>query len=1134
MARSARGPRLLVTLFVTSLVATITFGAGSATPVVTATDAQPAPDISKMDYTPIGFYRPGEPIPPISAAGTLDPNPSGKWVAYDTNIYESLTLPGRHPGDDSASDAPGNGGQPNGFCPQEDPTFAPWGKCADHQLEYLDYFEQQMRQILGPFGVVIHRYPFSSPGTGNRGGYLDAAGGLAYNITATVPGTDHPDESVLVSGHYDFTDSAPAAGWDSSEGHAEVIRLAKIMADYWTATGTRPAATVKFIPWDSEESGTFGSIDYVKNNIPPGEEAKVRGYFNMDPCAGAYPAFKNGNPATRTPEVLQLADPAAYAGATRDRITAFNARAERIVDEVLDNLDDTIDTPLGPQPIFVSNAEAAAGNDGKQPVTGSQRGEIVTALGGLAIFSSDYANFAAIGVPIFNLFPDYFGPHADGTPGQNDGVAILHTPRDNVTTINALTSTDPTGQTASEGWAKGMEMCAQMEGWYMLQPEMGGAQTTSPQTVAYFEALPNEAIQQQAVTFDATGSYRYANPTLRTSATDLTYSWNFGDGSTGSGRVATHAYANIGRYTATLTVSSGGSTDAMSVPVTVIGSSFTGPNLHPIEQADAADGDFGLAWDFSATRSGFDHFTVQESSNVATLFADDAEAGPEANWTVAPAADPNVQPWQASDSSTPKLRQNQARSGQRSFWTGLSPNDFNPGGQNAVSILTLKTPIRVPAGGDPQLAYWSLFQNEGDDQGRVEVALTDGTTVGDWMAVDVIQATNTAAGQTDPDVCDPSNPDTLSRGFESRHASLAAFAGKILLVRFLYLLGAENRTLSQPCGWYVDDISIQDATFTDIGTTGAQTFDVRNRLNGTYGYRVVGVYTDGVATAPSNIETAAVTNGSRPDLVVANATTNNNKAARDGDKVTITATVANAGNSSSISSRTEFVLDGSTVLGTVDTPSITAGGSRLVSVQWDTRGVKGDHVITITADRAASVAESNEANNGGRLTVTVQGNKVKNGSFEQPNQAGSGPADWSSSNTGAGQASWATNGTSGRGAAISGTGGNAALAGTPRWTSSPIAVSPGQDLTLRVSVNVSGASSAPTAGLAYLGPTGTVLSTVSILTGPLTTAGYQVLDGIVTVPSGVASVRIVLVGFSPTDTATAGTVTFDDVGLYGP
>jgi hypothetical protein len=36
----------------------------------------------------------------------------------------------------------------------------------------------------------------------------------------------------------------------------------------------------------------------------------------------------------------------------------------------------------------------------------------------------------------------------------------------------------------------------------------------------------------------------------------------------------------------------------------------------------------------------------------------------------------------------------------------------------------------------------------------------------------------------------------------------------------------------------------------------------------------------------------------------------------------------------------------------------------------------------------------------------------------------------------------------------------------------------------------------------------------------------------VTLPPGVVQVRVVLFGFSPTDLRTAGTVTFDDIGLF--
>lgn len=1118
---------------------------------VRAVNGQPTADITKMDYTPVGEYGAlagGTPvIPATSAAGALDPNPSGKWVAYDTNVFESITYPARHPGDTTTNDVPGNAAQPYGFCPQRDPTFTPWGKCDDqpdtgnHQLEYLAYFEQQMQQILGEFGVVIHRYGFDSPGTGSRGGYLDAAGGTAWNPAAVVPGADHPEETVLVSGHYDFTDSGPAAAWDSAEGHAEVIRMAAIMADYWRKTGTRPSATIKFIPWDSEEAGTFGSADYVENNIPPGEEAKVRGYFNVDPCAGAYPAFRNGNGVDRVPEVLQLSDPLSYpAGPVRDRVLAFNVRALTIVDEVFDNLDDTITTPLGPQPIFVSNAEAAAGTDGTNPVTTSQRGEIVTALGGLAAFSSDYRNFAAVGVPIFNLFPDYFGPHADGTPASAEGVGILHTPRDNLTTINALTSIDQTGLTASEGWAKGMEMCAQIESWYMLQPEMAGAQTAGTQTVAYFEALPNEALQNQAVSFDASGSYRYTDAVARTYATDLTYSWNFGDGTSGTGRNPAHAYAEIGRYTATLTVTSGGSSDTMSIPITVIGSNFAAPSLDPIPAADAADGTFALNWDYTATRDGFSHFSVEESTDFAVLFSDDAESDIGGDWTVGATSDVRLNPWQASDSATPKFRGNQARSGVRSYWTGISPQFFNPGVQSAASILTMKEPINVPLSGDTDLAFWSLFQNEGDDQGRIEVALVDNDPATDpeWQALDVIRATNTALGQTDPYICDPSNPATLEQGFESRQVSLAGFNGKKLLVRFVYLLGAENRAVSQPCGWYLDDIRIQSGTFAQIGTSTTEMFEVAGRSNGTYAYRVTGVYTDGVRTAPSNVEIAVVTAGGpvvRPDLVITSISTGNHKSTREGDKVTITATVKNQGTGDAGPSQTEFVLDGTTVLGLVDTAGIAAGASRTVPVQWDTRAVKGEHQIKVTADKAGVVTESVETNNTGTLTVTVQGNKVKNGSFTQASADGSAPESWSGSSTDAGTTSYSSSGgTDGSAAAAStGTGGNAALAGVPTWTSDAISVTPGKVLTLVASVSTNGVSSAPTVGLAYLGPAGEVLQSVTLLIAPLRTKGFATLEKTVTIPAGVASVRVILAGCAPTDLATAGTVVFDDIGLFG-
>ena len=66
----------------------------------------------------------------------------------------------------------------------------------------------------------------------------------------------------------------------------------------------------------------------------------------------------------------------------------------------------------------------------------------------------------------------------------------------------------------------------------------------------------------------------------------------------------------------------------------------------------------------------------------------------------------------------------------------------------------------------------------------------------------------------------------------------------------------------------------------------------------------------------------------------------------------------------------------------------------------------------------------------------------------------------------------------------------------------------------------------------YLGAAGEVLNSLTLITAPLTTAGFARLEQAVTIPQGVAQVRVRLIGFAPTDTRTSGTITFDEVGLF--
>ena len=280
------------------------------------------------------------------------------------------------------------------------------------------------------------------------------------------------------------------------------------------------------------------------------------------------------------------------------------------------------------------------------------------------------------------------------------------------------------------------------------------------------------------------------------------------------------------------------------------------------------------------------------------------------------------------------------------------------------------------------------------------------------------------------------------------------------------------------------------------------------------------------------------------DLVVSGITTTaatgaggKNGKPKEGDKVTIRATVTNNGAAAATATETAFTLDGTALPGSpVATGEIPAGGSIDVELIWDTRGVKDAHVIGVTADADTAVTESAEDNNSATLDVTVRGNKVENGDFEQSNQAGTAPEGWTGTSTGAGTTGYSdSGGTDGSNAVtITGTRKSVLLSGLPLWTSAPITVAPGEALDLRVSVSSSGMSSAPGIGLVYLGAAGEILQTVRLADVPLATQGFATLEQSVTLPPGVSQVRVVLFGFAPTDTRTTGTVTFDDVGLYGP
>ena len=192
------------------------------------------------------------------------------------------------------------------------------------------------------------------------------------------------------------------------------------------------------------------------------------------------------------------------------------------------------------------------------------------------------------------------------------------------------------------------------------------------------------------------------------------------------------------------------------------------------------------------------------------IFKDDAEGDIATLWQVDKPKTEAIQEWQKSDSATAKSPAQGSSHEGTGYWTGSSPNDFQPTEVvTGESIMTTKAPFVVPADGVTELSFWWTYINEGDDEGLTQVAIVDESgAVGKFTNVNKIQAVNVAAGEQDTRTCDPSNPATFSQSMTEQKVKLGAYAGRRIMLRFNMKYGTENRPLSQPCGWWIDDIVV--------------------------------------------------------------------------------------------------------------------------------------------------------------------------------------------------------------------------------------------------------------------------------------------------------------------------------------
>lgn len=154
-----------------------------------------------------------------------------------------------------------------------------------HHLPMRGWMQREVAQrLFADAGLDFEAEKRRAQAQGFKGGALgDATLDIAfdverdritsYNVVGVLPGASRPDETVVLSGHWDHFgigepdasgDAVFSGAVDNATAIASMIELARVFA-----AGPRPARTLQFIALTAEENGLLGATYYAAHPLRP-------------------------------------------------------------------------------------------------------------------------------------------------------------------------------------------------------------------------------------------------------------------------------------------------------------------------------------------------------------------------------------------------------------------------------------------------------------------------------------------------------------------------------------------------------------------------------------------------------------------------------------------------------------------------------------------------------------------------------------------------------------------------------------------------------------------------------------------------------------------------------------------------
>ncbi len=403
---------------------------------------------------------------------------------------------------------------------------------------FAAYWSQEMIKNLQGFGPQVRQDQFPIHGWRESPATLPA-----FNIEVSVPGLTHPEQEVVLGCHYDGKADSTQSANDDTSGCAYELGVGKAMGEYWRSHHVYPARTVRFVIFDAEEQGLFGSFHYLNQTIN-GDLSNVLAMFNEEQSGINYPArFLGQVTEPFMPDyidVTPLQDNAAYPGRThlsptqRDHVIHFRNLWQQAIPAVFAQFQ-----AVGYSSLYYYDSH---NQNTSQPIFTSPQTNNMHIQDDPSS-NSDQVPFIYAGLPVVTLTGDqsYYDPNPQPWAYPYD------LPVDTLQMMNTYTS----GTTRpSAALALALALPGMLTTWMLNQPDMLGQATADGNPLAAISDI-GQTVVGQNIALDAKASFDPTN-----SNSKLTYAWNFGDGTGASGVSVNHIYQATGSYTLTLTVTS--------------------------------------------------------------------------------------------------------------------------------------------------------------------------------------------------------------------------------------------------------------------------------------------------------------------------------------------------------------------------------------------------------------------------------------------------------------------------------------------------------------------------------------------------------------------------------------------------